>query len=185
MQGTGQGGGGRGDGRAGAPPPLAGRHRLAALAGGFVLAGAFYLLLIDTVDLPELYAGAGATLLAALAFEAAREQGFVEAALRPQWLAAGWRLALEIPADIVRVSFAALHQAIALRPRRGVLRAVPFDPGKRDSSRDAGRRALAEAVGSLPPNTIVIGVDVQRGLLLAHQLVRSGDAERLDALRLG
>jgi hypothetical protein len=184
MHGTGQGGRGREGGRAGAPP-LAPLQRLAALAGGFAIAGAFYLVLIDTLDLPELYAGAGATLLAALAFEAAREQGFVEAGLRPQWLLGIWRLALQIPADIVRVAFAAVSQAVTLRPRRGVLRAVPFDPGDRDSSRAAGRRALAEAAGSLPPNTIVIGVDVDRGLLLAHQLVRTGEAEQIDTLRLG
>ena len=47
------------------------------------------------------------------------------------------------------------------------------------------RRALAEAVGSLTPNTIVIGVDEERNLILGHQLRRSGGADGVDVLGLG
>ncbi|MCW3018653.1 MAG: hypothetical protein JWN10_961, partial [Solirubrobacterales bacterium] len=52
-----------------------------------------------------------------------------------------------------------------------------------DSARDAGRRALAESFGSLAPNTIVIGVDPERDLLLVHQL--RGGGGRVDVLELG
>jgi hypothetical protein len=48
-----------------------------------------------------------------------------------------------------------------------------------------GRRALAETVGSVAPNTIVIGIDDERGLLLVHQLRRHGGPEDLDVTRLG
>jgi multisubunit Na+/H+ antiporter MnhE subunit len=161
------------------------------LAIGFVLAGALYLLLIDTVDLPELYAGAAAAALAAIAFEASREQGLSEAAIRLRWLAGLARIVLvKVPADILRVSLAALLELAALplgspRARRGVLRAVPFRHGPVDGSRDAGRRALAEAGGSLAPNTIVIGIDPDRDLLLVHQLTRSGPTESVDAMGIG
>jgi hypothetical protein len=50
---------------------------------------------------------------------------------------------------------------------------------------DIGRRGLSEILGSLAPNTIVIGVDTERQLLLVHQLHRTGGSENLDVLRLG
>jgi hypothetical protein len=91
---------------------------------------------------------------------------------------------LSIPRQIVWVSWQAMAQAVAPREARGSLRAVPFRAGGDDSS-DAGRRALAEGLGSLAPNTIVIGVDGERDLLLVHQLHRRGGREQLDVLELG
>jgi hypothetical protein len=44
---------------------------------------------------------------------------------------------------------------------------------------------LTEIVGSLAPNTIVIGVDADSGLLLVHQLRRNGDRDDIDVLELG
>lgn len=154
------------------------------LAVGFLLAGSFYLLLIDITDLPELYAGAGAALLAAVGFEAGREQGFAEFSSPPRWLARAWRAFVRVPADTARVSLAILLQLAHPRDERGVLRTVPFDFGARENPRDAGRRALAEALGSLAPNSIVIGIDPERNLLLAHQLYPEGEAEALDVLGL-
>ena len=80
------------------------RRRLAALTAGFALGGAVYLLLIDTTQLPELYVGAAVALIAAGAFEAAREQGPAEATVTLRMLRRAWRLLLRIPADIARVS---------------------------------------------------------------------------------
>jgi hypothetical protein len=77
-----------------------------------------------------------------------------------------------------------MAQVVAPREAHGSLRAVPFRAGGDDSS-DAGRRALAEGLGSLAPNTIVIGVDGERDLLLVHQLHRRGGREQLDVLELG
>jgi hypothetical protein len=40
-------------------------------------------------------------------------------------------------------------------------------------------------LGSLAPNTVVIGVDPDRDLLLVRQLHRQGGREQLDVLGLG
>jgi hypothetical protein len=48
-----------------------------------------------------------------------------------------------------------------------------------------GRSALAESLGSFAPNTIVIGVDPERELILGHQLRRTGGDEAIDVLGLG
>jgi multisubunit Na+/H+ antiporter MnhE subunit len=169
-------------GRSGSSPQ---RRRIAATGAGFTLAGAFYLLLIDTTSLPELYVGAAVGLLAGVVFEAAREQTFPEATIALSWLCGAWRAVRKIPPDILRVSLSAFEQLVSPNRRTGRLRVVEFRHGHADCSRDAGRRALAEAFGSLAPNTIVIGVDPDRNVLLAHQLRVHDDEKTIDVLGLG
>jgi hypothetical protein len=167
------------------PLPKAGRRAwLLNLAAGFAMSAAFYLLLIDTTEPPELYAGAGAAVLGAVAFAAGRQQGFAEASPGSGWLRQSWRVLVRIPADVWWVSLTALEQLVHPRPSRGLMRAVPFHHGEGESAREVGRRALAEGLGSLAPNTIVIGIDPERDLILAHQLRRSGGADSIDVLRL-
>jgi hypothetical protein len=149
-----------------------------------VLGGAFYLLLIDTTSLPELYVLAGVALVCGVGFQLAREQGFVEARIGPGWLLRSWRLIWRIPTDIVIVCWEAVAQLLHPRPSRGVFRATRFAATK-ETPEDTGRRALAETVGSIAPNTIIVGVDAERGLLLTHQLRRYGPPEDLDVTRLG
>lgn len=158
-------------------------RRLGYAAAGSVLAGLFYLVLIDTRELPELYALIVVALLAGLAFAVSVEQGLTEARMRASWLARAWRPLVRVPRDIVLVTQQALAQLVTRQPRRGQLRAVPFRTG--ESAEDVGRSALTESLGSFAPNTIVIGVDAQRHLLLVHQLRHDGDDEELDVLRLG
>ena len=114
----------------------------AAVGLGSALGAAFYMVLIDTIDLPELYAGIGAVLLAGAAYEAARRQGVAEARVSLRWVSRSWRVIASIPGQIAWVSWQA-------------------------------------------PNTIVIGIDGERDLLLVHQLHRSGGREQLDVLELG
>jgi len=154
-------------------------------AASFVLAGAFYLLLIDTTSSPELYAGAGATLLAALGATAARRAGVGGASAPTRSILRVGRALAQVPGDVLTLSAAAVVQLVSPRPVLGTLRAIPFRFGEAEDGQDIGRRALAEGLGSLSPNTIVIGVDLERDLLLAHQLRASGGRESLDVLGLG
>lgn len=151
---------------------------------GTLIGGGFYFLLIDTASLPELYVMAGVAVGCAVAFELAREQGFVEARIVPWWLLTGWRVMLKIPLDIALLCFEALVQLVAPRPVRGEFRAVPFRATD-EEPHDAGRRALSEWMGSVSPNTIVVGVDSERQLVLVHQLHRQGGSDQVDPLGLG
>jgi hypothetical protein len=155
-----------------------------AIVVGLVIGGGFYFLLIDTTSLPELYVLAGVALACGVGFELAREQRFIEARIIPWWLLRSWRLIWRIPSDIALVCWEALVQLVRPRPRRGVFRATAFAATK-ETPADTGRRALAETVGSFAPNTIIVGVDTERGLLLTHQLRRHGPPEDLDVTRLG
>lgn len=153
------------------------------LVGPFLAVG-FYLLLIDTTDLPELYAALGGLVLVVGGWVAARQQGGVEAGVPAAWLFRGERVFAGVPRQIVLLCVDAVSQLVTPRAMRGSLRAVPFRAGGGDA-RDLGRRALAEGLGSLAPNTIVVGVDPERDLLLIHQLHREGGRDAADVLGLG
>jgi len=159
-------------------------RRAGLVAIGAVIGGGFYLLLIDTNSLPELYVLAAVALTCAAAFVVSREQGFVEARIKASWVLKIWRPVAKVPLDIVLVSAEALAQLVRRRAVRGQFRAVRFD-AMGDTPEDTARRALTDVLGSLAPNTIVIGVDQERGLLLVHQLRRQGEPRNLDVLRLG
>lgn len=154
-----------------------------AWSAGWILAGALYLLLIDTTDTPELIVGAVAAAIAATGLELAREQRLVDETVRLRWLARLYRPFLRAPGDIWRVSVAALSQLAGPRPVHGEFRTLRF-PNRPDEQREEGRRALAQSFGSFAPNTIIIGVDPERELILAHQLTRTEDAGAIDPLEL-
>ena len=115
---------------------------------------------------------------------AALRLGLAAALLGASAWVLSWRLVWRIPSDIAIVCFEALAQLVRPRKTRGVFRATAFK-ATANTPPDTGRRALAETVGSFAPNTIVVGVDVERGLILTHQLRRQGPPEDLDVTRLG
>jgi hypothetical protein len=151
---------------------------------GALIGGGFYLLLIDITTLPELCALAGVAIGCGIVFTLAREQRLAEARLSPRSLPAVWRVIVRIPPDIARLCREAVAQAVAPRSTRGTFRVAKFGATSGDPEA-VGRRAVTEWIGSVPPNTIVVGVDADRGLLLVHQLRRQGDARQLDPLGLG
>lgn len=159
-------------------------RRVAAWTIGWLSAAALYLLLIDITDLPELIVGAGAAVLAATGLELAREQGIVGESIRWRWLIRVYRPILRVPADVALVSLVALRALVRPRGSHGRFRAVRFAGGA-DERLESGRRALAEAFGSFAPNTIVVGIDPERELILVHQLKPTGGREAIDLLELG
>jgi hypothetical protein len=128
--------------------------------------------------------GAVVATLAATGFELAREQRVAREELRVGWLRRAYRPLIRAPVDIALVVLAAIRQL----PRRdaavGEFRAVRFQSGH-DAALADGRTALAESFGSFAPNTIIVGVDRRRGLIIGHQLRRTGGPEMIDQLELG
>lgn len=158
-------------------------RRLRMLGLGTALAAGIYLLLIDTTSSPELYAMAGVVVLAGAGFAASAEHGFGQLRVRPGWLLRAYRPLLQVPVQICLVVYELAAQLLDRRRVRGRFRAVPFAAG--DTPQGLGRQGLSEILGSLAPNTIVIGVDTERQLLLVHQLHRTGEPAELDMLGLG
>jgi hypothetical protein len=90
-----------------------------------------------------------------------------------------------MPLDVGVLMVELVRQLRQRRPERGQLRALRFRAVDEDAY-GRGRRALAELAGSLAPNTIVVGVDRRRRVILVHQLRPGGEGERtLDPLELG
>lgn len=161
-----------------------GARRALAWTVGWACAAGLYLVLIDITDLPELIVGAGAAVLAATGLELAREQGIVGESFRWRWLLRLHRPLLRVPRDIAVVCSMALFALVRRKPALGTFRVASFRAGE-DDPHASGRHALAEAAGSLAPNTFVVGIDDERGLILAHQLHPTGGRETIDPLELG
>jgi hypothetical protein len=162
--------------------PLA--RRAVAWTIGWAFSAALYLLLIDTTDLPELIVGAGAAVLAATGLELAREQGLVGESVHLRWLLRFHKPLMKVAMDMALVSATALRALLDREAAQGRFRAVPFTASE-DQQHESGRRALAEALGSFAPNTVVAGIDEERGLILAHQLWQRGGREAVDPMELG
>ncbi len=148
--------------------------------GALVLAGAFYLVLIDTDSPPELYALVAIALLATAAYRAYREPSASRLGAG-HWALRTGRPIVAIPGQLLLLTRVAIAQLVSPEARRGTFRAVSFST----DATQTGREALAELFGSIAPNTIVIGVDREREQLVAHQLERHGDRDEIDVLGLG
>jgi multisubunit Na+/H+ antiporter MnhE subunit len=152
---------------------------LAAWFGSAVL----WLVLTDSVRVEELLAGALVSALAATAAEFVRRQRVAPQAVRPRYALRVWRVLLGAIPDVARLTRAAFAQVVQRRPVRGTVVAIPFGHTG-DEPDAAARRALAIGLGSVAPNSVVIGVDRESGLLLVHQLESTREPDDLDPLRL-
>jgi hypothetical protein len=133
-----------------AGPEGGGGRRGAAIAwlGWWLVSAAVYLVLVDTVVLPELVTGAVIAVIGATAATLVRAQRRVVIRPRARWLVALWRPVASYPRDLWTVT-----RALAQRePVRGKLYALPFEPGV-DDARSAARRVLGPSAGSFAPNT--------------------------------
>jgi multisubunit Na+/H+ antiporter MnhE subunit len=128
-----------------------------------------WLLFVDTLALQEVVLGLLAAAVAATAADLVRAQDLVRFRMDPSWL----RDLGRVPVQVLTESWllaAALWRHLRGRPVAGTFRALPF-PRDRDEAVSAARRALVTSVVSLTPNTYVVGIEGDDGLMLVHQLV--------------
>jgi len=141
-------------------------RRVSGWALSWLLAAATWMLLVDTSSVPEFVAGAAAASVAAIAARLVWAQHLVR-------LHGGTGLIATLPRQLARVPIdlwllvRELARALAGVHRPGRFHALPFDGGR--GPQGDSRRAALELVGSLAPNTIVLGVDEHRAIV--HQLV--------------
>jgi multisubunit Na+/H+ antiporter MnhE subunit len=128
-----------------------------------------WLAFVDTLAAEEVALGLVTAAVAATAAELVRSQGLVRFHLDPRWLRDVHRLPWQVLRDCWLLS-PPLWPHYTVRPIRGEFRVVPF-PVEADDARSAARRALATALVSVAPNTVVVGVEGGEGGMLVHQLV--------------
>jgi hypothetical protein len=144
------------------------RGELRAWLAWWVLLTGLYVALVDSRRLEELVAAVVVGALGATAAVMVRQGR--EVVLRPRRadVVAELRHVLSWPRDL-----ALLAGALVRRPSGEVVE-TPF-AATGDDPRDAGRRALAVGARSVAPNTVVLAVDEERGVLVIHRLVDPED----------
>jgi multisubunit Na+/H+ antiporter MnhE subunit len=135
----------------------------------WVLLAALYVLIDDSVLLPELVAGALAAAIGATGATLVHRERQVLLKGDVRWLRSLWRPLAGLVGDLWP-----LLRALPRRGGTGGMVEIPFD-ATTDGPRDTARRALTEALGTLAPNTIVVRIDTDRGVVIAHQLVSTDD----------
>jgi multisubunit Na+/H+ antiporter MnhE subunit len=128
-----------------------------------------WLLFVDTFARSEVVLGLVAAAVAATAADLVRAQDLVRFRLEVPWLRDLSRLPWQV-LDDSRLLAVALWRQLTGRPVHGAFRALPF-PLERDDACSAARRALVTGTVSLTPNTYVVGIEGDEGVMLVHQLV--------------
>jgi multisubunit Na+/H+ antiporter MnhE subunit len=149
----------------------------------FVFAFALWMVHSDSAKLPELLAGGGVAAIAATGTELVRRQRVAGIAVRPSFLRSALTLVPRAVGDCATLTRLAFAELLRSEPVRGSTVTAPFGHGGDDPEQN-GRRALAQALGSFAPGTIVIGIDAERQVVIAHRLPRSADRNDLDPLGL-
>ncbi|HEU5451727.1 MAG TPA: Na+/H+ antiporter subunit E [Terriglobales bacterium] len=135
----------------------------------FLLLLGLWMMFASLLHWNEVLAGVAAALIGAVGDAVVKATGF--ATFRPQVRQA--LQVLRLPGEVLQntlVVFAELLRRMLGRPSRSRLQVVPFDAG-RDDTESAARRALATLYTTIPPNSVVVGIDQERHYLLLHSLV--------------
>ena len=154
-----------------------------AWLAAWIASAALWMVLTDSVRISEMVAGAVVAALAATGLEAVRRQRVADQALRPRYALGVWRVLVGVVPDVGRLTRAAFAQLVRPRASRGEIVTLPF-PHTGDDPDTRARRAIAVGLGSVAPNSIIVGVDPDAGMLFVHQLEPTRDPDDLDPLRL-
>jgi multisubunit Na+/H+ antiporter MnhE subunit len=122
-----------------------------------------WLLFVVQLQPHELLVGLPAAALAASATEAVRGCEHPHFLPHIQWIIRSWRLPFEILRDCALL----IRNLFDGRPGR--FEVLSFEAGG-DDARSVAKRALATFYTTLPPNTVVIGIDRRRNVMLLHRL---------------
>jgi multisubunit Na+/H+ antiporter MnhE subunit len=160
-----------------------GPHRIPAARGigawvmWWMLLMSFWVILDDSVALDELLAGAGAAALGAFLAGLVSHQAATRFRMRIEWVVPALGLPVQVARDTVIV-FGALWRRLAYGtlPPSG-FREVPVRYGG-DAAEDRTRRALLIAGHSVAPNSLALGIDQKRAVMVVHQLVVPDGAAR-------
>jgi multisubunit Na+/H+ antiporter MnhE subunit len=145
-------------------------RRAGAWLTWWVLLMSFWVILDDSIATDELLAGAGAAALAAFLAELVTYQAAARMRMRAEWLARVISLPGQVAQDTVTV-FGALGRRLARgeEPPSG-FRMLPARYGD-DTAEGKTRRALLIGSRSVAPNSIALGIDKDRDVMVIHQLV--------------
>jgi hypothetical protein len=129
-----------------------------------------WMILVDTFQASQVVAGATAAAIGATAATAVERIGRLRFSPDPHWARSLAGRPAAVVRDTVLLAGHLWAAGVRGRDRPGVFVALAFPVGG-NRPRDRARRAWAKAVGSIAPNTIVVGFDPDEHSALVHQLV--------------
>lgn len=138
----------------------------------WLLLNGFWLVLVDTLQGPEILVGVGASTIAVGAAVAIRAEGGLSFPMRWRWLPLLGPLPWGAVRDTGLVFWALARKVLLRQPVHGVFRAVHFPAGG-DDPESVAWRAVATWGTSFTPDTYVVGIDRERQEIIIHQLVPS------------
>ena len=150
--------------------PVRTARRVGAWLVWWVLLMSFWVILDNSIASDELMAGAAAAALGAFLAEVASYQAATRFRMRIEWLVPAVRLPGQVARDTVIV-VAALWRRLARgeEPASG-FRELPVRSGD-NTAEGKTRRALYVGGQSVAPNTVAVGIDQDRDVMIVHQLV--------------
>jgi hypothetical protein len=140
---------------------------------------ALYLLLVFNLQTAELVAGGVCAAVGATAAELVRSRGRLRFKPGVGWVRALPGLAGEVALDTLRM-VPLVWRAIRGQPIHGRLRCIAFPAASLRGPEGATRRALEKFLGSVAPNSYVVGFDQDHDVVLVHQLVPTEEPPRVD-----
>lgn len=143
---------------------------------------ALWLLLVDEADEPNLIAGGACALLAAGFASLVQSLRSVHAKPRPAMLRYAYRPLMLLMTDTARVVSALIARGVLRQPVTGRWRAARYKANGQ-TPEEVARRVLTEWGASAGPNRYSVGIDVERELLVVHELVPAKGP--LDPMELG
>jgi multisubunit Na+/H+ antiporter MnhE subunit len=135
-----------------------------------------WLAFVGTLDRNEVLLGLVAAAVGATAQELVNAQDLVRFRLEPGWLRDLWRLPWQVLTDSWLLTVVLWRQLARGEAATGEFHTLPFPVAPEDDARANARKALVTAAVSVAPNTYVVGIEGDDGLMLIHRLVPSADA---------
>jgi multisubunit Na+/H+ antiporter MnhE subunit len=140
--------------------------------GWWALCFVLWMLLVFKTEPAEVVAGAVAAAFAATGAELVRSRGYAPFAPRLEWSRALLRLPREVAHDTWRMTLLLLRHFIRGERIEGSFRIVQIPASARGDPHAQARRAVAEWLSSVSPNTYVLGVHEEHHVVILHQLIR-------------
>jgi multisubunit Na+/H+ antiporter MnhE subunit len=147
----------------------------------WALLSGLYMLLVFKTEPAEIVAAVICGAISATATDLVRRHGTVRLKL-PGW---GWlRAVATLPRQTVvdtwRLVEVLWRVVVRREDVRGRFISLPFKGARGRSPEAAGRRAVAKLVGSVAPNTLVVGFANEKERVLLHQLVATEEPPPCD-----
>jgi hypothetical protein len=155
-------------------------QRIAFWLGWWAACFVLWMLLVFKTEPVESVAGAVAAAFAATGAELVRSRGYAPFAPKLEWSRGLLRLPREVVSDAWRMTMLLVRHFTRGEPVKGCFRIVHFSAGSRDDPHAQARRAVAEWLSSVSPNTYVLGIDERHHVAVLHQLIRDDLPPELD-----